>query len=287
MADVESDDKKDNASQGVFPGSIPAEGKEQEDVAEGDKAHFEDRDKKFFDLVKHWANGKCGKIWDFAKLPESTNVAMAIATIVIAVATVFTWNEIRTGGADTKALAEAAIAQTRPWIGIEGDLQNATLHIEPGNPVQISLDFDLTVKNYGHSPAVMPSQPYFMLGTLTKSEPRFWEHDLHEDLCSHIESSQTLETRFRFPFPVFQETEQTRHVYVAYRPLNDNDPPLAQARTRYTHLSGCILYDGTKAGQYRTRVIYRVLYSPDESKSVGRISYYPIQKIQREWLDVF
>jgi hypothetical protein len=59
--------------------------------------------------MKSWRlRERLESLWNFAKKPESTNVATAAATIVIAVATIFTWQEIRSGSTDTHGLAVAA-----------------------------------------------------------------------------------------------------------------------------------------------------------------------------------
>jgi hypothetical protein len=47
------------------------------------------------------------RAWNFAKKPESTNVAMAIATIVIAVATWLTWQEVHNGSTQTDRIVAA------------------------------------------------------------------------------------------------------------------------------------------------------------------------------------
>src|SRR5207253_2145615 len=86
-----------------------------------------------------------GGVWNFIKTPESTNLTLAAATVVIAVATVFTYLEIHSGSTQTDrviaaderlaAAMENAVRQAgkaldanidmsrtdqRAWIGVNG-----------------------------------------------------------------------------------------------------------------------------------------------------------------------
>jgi hypothetical protein len=55
----------------------------------------------------HGPLGVIGKFWNFIKQPESTNVVIAIATVVIAIATWKTWGETQQGSAQTNRIIAA------------------------------------------------------------------------------------------------------------------------------------------------------------------------------------
>ena len=109
MTDQTSDTNKNNPPKGEPQSSIATEGKKENDVAIDNEGQAESAHANANPLVKPWKiHEVLGKCWDFAKKPESTNVAMAIATIVIAVATVRTWQEIHNGSAQTDKIVTAA-----------------------------------------------------------------------------------------------------------------------------------------------------------------------------------
>jgi hypothetical protein len=101
------------------------------------------------------------KWWDFTKSPDFTNPAISIATIVIAIATVFTYMEIHGGSIQTDKLvaaaeriaaaSENAIGQSveslrldqRAWLNIKSiGIDRPT----PGNPVGIAVNMTNTGK---------------------------------------------------------------------------------------------------------------------------------------------
>jgi len=191
MADVPARDKTDSADQGDAPSAILAERKEEEHVTIGNEGD----PKSASSSTNATANGRgvtrilgCAKerlrkTWDFAKAPEYTNIAIALATIVIAVATVFTYTEIKSGSAQTdriiaadgriagamesavgqagKALnasIEAARTDQRAWFGIkEITLANP---LAVGKPVNISI----LGLNTGKTPALELSMEEIRIG---------------------------------------------------------------------------------------------------------------------------
>jgi hypothetical protein len=109
MSDREPADDKSNPTQGEVPSSILTEQDKKSDIAitnarQPDSAHQGSNSPlgawRISDVLK--------KAWNFAKKAESTNVAMAIATIVIAIATVLTWREVHNGSIQTDKIVTAS-----------------------------------------------------------------------------------------------------------------------------------------------------------------------------------
>lgn len=99
-------------------------------------------------------------------------------------------NQAVAAQAQVAIMQQQFAANTRPWIGIVSAPQNVSFGIigGNGNPLDVSIQFDLMLHNYGNSPALVPALLRFRLGTLTKSEPRYWMTNLNEDLCELTES---------------------------------------------------------------------------------------------------
>jgi hypothetical protein len=72
--------------------------------------------------------------------------ATAVATIFYATFAGWTLYEIHSGAEDTHALAKAAIASNRPWVGIEA--------IPTARQESEHWHIDFSVKNFGNSPAL-------------------------------------------------------------------------------------------------------------------------------------
>jgi hypothetical protein len=107
MADEGPSTDQKEPSSGDAPSPVPPERNEKEDTTVSDRGRPKAATQNAHSALKSWRiRETLNQFWGFAKRPESTNVAMAIATIVIAIATVFTWVEIRSGSSDTKALAD-------------------------------------------------------------------------------------------------------------------------------------------------------------------------------------
>ncbi len=87
MADPTPTDDRGKAAQSEVPSILPAKRDKKDEVTIYDEGARQDADTP----IKPWRIREAlEKSWNFAKKPESANVAMAIATIVIALATVFT-----------------------------------------------------------------------------------------------------------------------------------------------------------------------------------------------------
>ena len=85
-------DDKPKTPQGDIPGTLPAKGEEENhiSVTNRDESKVAADDTK--DPVRPWrVRESIINCWSFVKKQESTNVATAIATVVIAIATAFTW----------------------------------------------------------------------------------------------------------------------------------------------------------------------------------------------------
>ena len=144
MEDNQTSDNKKQADQGMQPSPLPAEGKDEYQVAERHEttASAERANRAY--LAWQSICKQPSKFWGFVKAPESTNIAIAIATIVISIATVYTYSEIHSGSAQTDKIIAAderiatamenAVSQShaaldasiessrldrRAWIGVE------------------------------------------------------------------------------------------------------------------------------------------------------------------------
>jgi hypothetical protein len=152
--------------------------------------------------------------------------------------------------AANKIAQQALEAQTRPWIGIDGDARNISVDAT-------TIQFDLPLRNYGHSPAiVVPNK--FVIAELGKEEFRYWSPDIGRDLCDfeRLPGTDRDEMMPRLTMPVFPNATvpETLHV-IAERP--DNRLPIGMP----DDISGCIVYNATRKGFYTTKVIYRIQYS--------------------------
>ncbi len=335
MSEPIPEDSKNKAAQCETPSAAPTEDSKKADESITSKNQSNRAAQNPTTLLKPWRIWKIPeRVWNFAKKPESTNVAMAIATIVIAIATWFTWREVHNGSTQTdrivaaderlakaderfatamentvtqnqnalnktmgemqqesKAMQQAADAagkqagaariqataaadqvsklqagvdetsklasaaaeankiaqqaiwvQTRPSISIEGN-PNVTQFASGGS----SLNFTLTLRNYGQSPAIM-DEPDFLLGDIGKGETRL----LPPDFCSHTSS--------RFLTPIFPGREIERRIQVVHTPDSMPSPN----SKRFDYLYGCIVYHGPAGSPaYNVRVVYYVLYSED------------------------
>ena len=175
-------------------------------------------------------------------------------------------------------------AERRPWVGIDSVPEIDTFSVINSPKFFVNLRFDLVVRNYGQSPAILSGTPYFMLSSLGKPEPRFWVMEGKSDICNHFEPLPGGPPGTpRIPIPVFQGAPDTLHISVS-EIVTDQEPPISD-RELYTFLSGCIVYNGPTGGPYKTRVIYRVLYSSETKMTQDGVKYHPIANIERDYFD--
>ncbi|HKW65460.1 MAG TPA: hypothetical protein VJN89_23115 [Candidatus Acidoferrum sp.] len=237
-----------------------------------------------------------GKQADAAKTQSENTIKLAVAAKKQADAAADQVKKLQAGVQETSRLASAAQDangiskqamenQTRPWIGIEGDPQLTSFRITPAGILRMTFDF--VVRNYGQSPAILAGTPHFILSDLVKPEPRMWVVNGKQDVCDYGEPLPGGPRGApRFPQPVFQGSASIHHIFVD-QTLTAQDPPFSDLQL-YTFLSGCIVYSGTIGGPYKTRVIYRVLYSSSEEKTAENgAKYHPIASIERNYFDAF
>jgi len=105
MDTPQAQDGQGNTEYSLLPGSIRSEGSEQKDIPETKAYNASQNIEKPKDEMWKQTNRRLKAIWEFAKTPESTNVTLAVATVVIAVFTIVlavasiqTLSEIRGGG---------------------------------------------------------------------------------------------------------------------------------------------------------------------------------------------
>jgi len=160
-----------------------------------------------------------------------------------------------------KSAADTAAAGLRPWISIDSDpdIQSITLRGKTGNPL---FNFSITLNNFGHAPALLLNDPYFVFGDpMGKPEARRWADLWHDDLCHHyLDQPMPDQERNgigpRYPGVVYEKKTQVFEISpgtIGYQP----DRP-----STYNYLNGCIVYSGPSANPiYVVRVIYRVNYA--------------------------
>lgn len=174
MSDIPTDENQGSTGQGEVPSTPPAERKVQKDESVDKETKADHASDNADTNTKPWRiKQTLAEAWDFIKTPDFTNPAIAIATIVIAVATVLTYLEVHSGSTQTDriiaaderiakamedsvaksqsaldASIEASRNDQRAWFGIkEITLANP---LAPGKPVQISI----MGLNTGRTPAL-------------------------------------------------------------------------------------------------------------------------------------
>lgn len=78
------------------------------------------------------------RLWAYIQRPETTNLVMAVATVVIAFFTWFTYSVVKSGAEDNKKLIQAAQTQAesaknepRAWVGFLG-VDNVSFSVQTG-----------------------------------------------------------------------------------------------------------------------------------------------------------
>jgi len=157
------------------------------------------------------------------------------------------------------AIAKQALeAQTRPWIGIVG-LPQFTI---AGDPAK----FDLSLHNYGNSPAIVAAAPPFMLGAWNKQEIGWAsaaEKNNGNDWCrvDRFPSTKPTQQLYRDSIPIFQGDAQK--ITVRTR-TSGTYPP-----TRFIQLlMGCIPFATGAGEEYHLFVMYRLTHDADGSANI-------------------
>ena len=188
-------------------------------------------------------------------------------------------SRLATAAQNANTIAQQATEmQTRPWIGIESDPtpENVTITTWQDNPL---FKFDLVLRNYGQSPAIVAGNPIFVFGDLGgKPEARRWKAVWKDDICTYHERVPPKD--WRFPRPVFQGTSYTFHINASTKPEF-----MPGKGMLYNFLSGCIVYTGPTGGYYRARVVYAIQYSGETKTSASGSLYHPIESITRTDFD--
>jgi hypothetical protein len=164
-----------------------------------------------------------------------------------------------------KVARQATEAQTRPWIDVEGipEIVDTSAGLSNSSPYT-SVLFNIRLRNYGNSPAVL-EQPPFVLMDFSKPVNEFFDHS---NVCNKHES-RILSTIFPNAAPI------TRGVYA--NTVESTSPVRPLEDRRWTFLGGCIVYKGSNGGgPYYTRVIYRVLFSDEITGASGGLRYRKI-----------
>jgi hypothetical protein len=115
MEHVHTEADENDPAQGVLPSTVPAKGIEEQQIAKDYKDKPTAKSPNAAHLAWQWICKIVRNAWTFVKAPESTNVAIALATIVIAVATVFTYLEVHGGSAQTEKILPPTSALPKPW----------------------------------------------------------------------------------------------------------------------------------------------------------------------------
>lgn len=181
MNDITTNDDKPKAPQDELPSTLPAEREEENDVTINPESHHDAVGNNVDIGPKPWKVREVLKVfWRFVKKPESTNVAVAIATIVIAIATWKTWREVQQGSAQTDKII---VADNRIATAMEGALSQSqqvltnnidSFHLDQRawvGPTVIVLrdmkapepiDAIVTITNSGKTPAFKMRTRYFL-----------------------------------------------------------------------------------------------------------------------------
>jgi hypothetical protein len=129
------------------------------------------------------------------------------------------------------------------------------------NPVgDGTADFTIAFHNYGKSPAIVSSQPPFMIGSWSKGEIRWASADEKSkgnNWCyAEPFPSAKPSTELRFSMPVFQTGISPK---IPVRPTPSTVSPPRPVPHR-AYLLGCIPYAGTDGEQYKLFVMYSLTY---------------------------
>jgi hypothetical protein len=184
-------------------------------------------------------------------------------------------------------LADKALkAQTRPWIGIDGDLAvDSYLETKDGPQLKIAVP----LKNYGHSPAIIADPPVFVISYLIKPFPYEWNYDI----CQNVEfvtirepGSNSAHFVARHTYPVFQNQRDPDILHVGVGVRNDLGRIAPLDTKKLPYLSGCVPYNFANGKPiYRTRVIYHIKYADKTTTASDGTIYYPIVGFERWYLD--
>jgi hypothetical protein len=196
---------------------------------------------------------------------ECWTIALWLVSIVVAAGT---------GGAiiyqdklarDANRTANRAMeAQTRPWIGIEGDLRLETQEAHEGG---MNIKFSMKLRNFGQSPAVRVV-PIFKL--LAGTAPfRIVERS---KTCDEAQKQSAWNGGIHAFDSIFPGPEGTPKEINAPSDLLDfNGAPVG-----FTWLVGCIAYQLSGGNQiYETRVYYQIVSGHNPATSNG-VKYMPI-----------
>lgn len=179
------------------------------------------------------------KCWNLF-VQSCTAAIVAIYTTVAA----FQWCAMN----KANTLARKAIeAQTRPWLGIDGPLQD----VKPDGDGNIG-EFSMSLRNYGKSPAIVSGQPRFIMAGY--SSPHGDELDYYK-VCDKADAILAQQGGGKYLLTVFPDesgTPQSERVRI------DRIPGTNEYFAKEHILMGCIAYNGPDGGLYHTRVIYQV-----------------------------
>jgi hypothetical protein len=129
MEDKRAEGDNSKLDRGVLPTATAAKGVEEQPIP-SDQGDATANAANAAHRAWQWTCTKLHSAWGFIKAPESTNVAIAAATIVIAFATCYTYLEVHSGGTQTDKIiaADERIAKAmESAVGQAGNALNASI----------------------------------------------------------------------------------------------------------------------------------------------------------------
>jgi hypothetical protein len=109
MNEIDPKGNNGQIAQGGAPSTLPAESKTQNHESISNGGRTDQTSQRPSPPIKPWKIKETAvRWWNFIKSPDFTNPAIAIATIAIAIATVFTWVEVHSGGKQTDKIVTAS-----------------------------------------------------------------------------------------------------------------------------------------------------------------------------------
>lgn len=175
--------------------------------------------------------------------------------------------QITAAQAANKIAQDAFEAQTRPWIGIVGLPQFAIA----GNPSELVL----VLHNYGKSPAIVPTEPPFILGWWQKPYIR-WASEAEKkngnDWCrvEPFPSSKPTKELYESSIPVFQDVTQEIRTHIKSGSVKSTELRPRGSLTE-AWLLGCIPYGGITGEQYKLFVMYHIKYDANHSAVIDEL----------------
>lgn len=195
-----------------------------------------------------------------------------------------TSQQIATAQTANTIAQKALEAQTRPWIGIDGDISpvEGTQEVWPevglpssDNPLHESIDLTFKLRNYGASPATKIATR-FLLSEGHALEEQFHKSKICEGLYSYSNVPDYRNLISVFPKDLTDEQKATADSCWDRPGLGSGRKYCVQPRL-VTLFVGCIGYEDTNGHPHLTRLLYNVLRDEtEESRTPNNIPYRKI-----------